>query len=280
MPDNPVIPSTKTLPEDLKPCLVPKSWGDLHELCFADSWNDSLRRYRSPFVFRGVGHSTDILETSLMRLGGPYLKLERHLLRNFRKYAHQDWVDENSVWHWLAVAQHHGLPTRLLDWTYSPLVALHFATEALDDFENDGLVWKVNYQLAARLLPESLGRRLREEGSNVFTEEILGEMLDSLDALERLPEKGAILFYEPASLDDRIVNQFALFSLLVRADLPVSAILRHHPELYERILIPAQMKWEIRDKLDQSNITERVLYPGLDGVCRWLKRQYSSRMDL
>jgi len=49
------------------------------------------------------------------------------------------------------------------------------------------------------------------------------------------------------------------------------------PVTYRKIIIPAQLKKEIREKLDQSNITERVLYPGLDGLCTWLKRHYEPR---
>jgi hypothetical protein len=50
--------------------------------------------------------------------------------------------------------------------------------------------------------------------------------------------------------------------------------LNDHEELYFRLIIPAELKWEVRDKLDQSNITERMIYPGLDGLSRWLSRWY------
>jgi hypothetical protein len=50
--------------------------------------------------------------------------------------------------------------------------------------------------------------------------------------------------------------------------------MEQHPSLCRRVVVPARLKWEIRDKLDQANINERVLFPDLDGLSRWLTRYY------
>src|SRR5215212_8078272 len=117
------------------------SWGELTDVLYAGSWQEPIGRYRSDFAFRGVELPEAELLTGLMRLGGAYAQMEGHLLRNFRKYAYRDAVPFDSPWNWLALGQHHGLPTRLLDWTFSPFVALHFATEHPDRFGEDGVVW-------------------------------------------------------------------------------------------------------------------------------------------
>jgi hypothetical protein len=84
-------------------------WNDLQDKLYADSWSESLQRFRSPYLFRGLSDKTYSLETTLMRLGGPYAKLEHHLLRNFRKYAPRTVVERDSIWNWL-LPQHHGHP--------------------------------------------------------------------------------------------------------------------------------------------------------------------------
>lgn len=257
--------------------VVVHSWEELQQALYDDSWNQELGRYRSRFAFRGLSDVSYRLETTLMRLGGPYAELERHLLRNFKKYAHGQVVERDSLWHWLSVAQHYGLPTRLLDWTYSPFIAMHFATANIEKSSIDGVIWAVNYVKAHQLLPHLLREKLEQEGANVLTVEMLSEEINSLPELSALTQEPVAIFFEPPSIDDRIVNQFAFCSVMSAPDLSLDDWLERYPEIGRKIIIPAALKWEIRDKLDQANITERVLFPGLDGLSRWLKRHYSPR---
>ncbi len=254
------------------------NWNELNERLFEGSWKAELRRFRSSFAFRGQSDWRGDLKTSVARLGGN-LDLEAHLLRNFRKYARPEASPGDSVWNWLAVAQHHGLPTRLLDWTYSPYVAMHFATENVADFRVDGVIWCVDYVQTNALLPQTLKDILAEEGSFVFTAEMLERAAATLAEFDRLSQQTFVAFFEPPSLDERIVVQFALFSLMSNYKISLDTWLAHYPHVSRKIIIPASLKWEIRDKLDQANITERVLQPGLDGLSRWLKRYYTPRTD-
>lgn len=251
------------------------SWAELQTALFDHSWDDKISRFRSSFVYRGTCSKSFDLSTSIMRIGSEYDKLEPHLLRNFRKYAHNNAAPGDSVWNWLAVAQHHGLPTRLLDWTYSPYVALHFATEDLSRYDEDACVWCVNYVKSSAFLPVPLKHTLEDEGSNVFTPEMLQPAAPSLKSLKSFQEEDYVIFLEPPSLDARIVHQYALFSMMSDVKAELSKWLQQHPDLYFRIIIPKELKWEIRDKLDQANITERLLYPGLQGLSQWLKRHYT-----
>jgi hypothetical protein len=256
------------------------SWNQLNDELYAHSWKEPLGRFRSNFAFRGMTRATEDLTTTLYRLGGAYERSEVHLLRNFRKYAHKSAALGDSVWNWLSLAQHHGLPSRLLDWTFSPFVAMHFATQNLDRYDLDGIIWCVDYLRAHQLLPPALKKVLREEHADVFTTEMLERVTSTLPHFDRLSRQGEfVIFIDPPSLDDRIVNQFALLSMMSSPSVQLDAWLLRHPDLYRRIIIPAELKWEIRDKLDQANITERVLFPGLDGLSRWLKRYYSPRTD-
>ena len=95
-----------------------------------------------------------------------------------------------------------------------------------------------------------------------------------LHRMSDISDNPYVLFFEPASMLDRIVNQYALFSVTSDpkvgiSDLPAGG------ECCVKYIIPREVKLEIRDKLDYVNISERMIYPGLDGICRWIARRYA-----
>ncbi|MDE3195704.1 MAG: FRG domain-containing protein [Acidobacteriota bacterium] len=256
-----------------------RNWNELNDRLFENTWYRAHGRFRGPFVFRGMSNETWDLSTSLMRLAGQFDKVESSLLRNFRKYGRRSTDHGDTFWHWMVVAQHHGLPTRLLDWTYSPHIAAHFATENVDDLHRDGVIWAVDMIGVHERLPKNLRKLLKDEQAFLFTTPMLDTYAKSLAEFDRRLGKSrtrGALFIEPPSLDDRIVNQAAVLSIMVPAHARLDEWLANDlPDLYRRIVIPASVKLEIRDKLDMLNITERLIYPGLDGLSRWLRRYYS-----
>jgi len=270
---------------DLKVPITIESWEQAQRKLFDDGWNGEINRYRPNYAFRGHTEEYGTLPTSLNRLGGNEedgwnqdhgARMEENLLRNFIKYAEDRTLSEKSIWHQLSVAQHYGLPTRILDWTYSPLVALHFATEDMGKLGQDGIVWRVDYSKAHQRLNSEW---TDDMGGDLFSiTELTDREITSYKHLKTKFDQGDVggpVFFEPPSLDGRIVNQYGLFSVLPDASVRFDEWLIEHPELYERYRIPKGVKMEIRDKLDASNITERVLFPGLGGLADWLQRYYT-----
>ena len=250
------------------------SWRELDDLIGNPDWGLHDGHARPTLVYRGLARPTHDNVSGLARLQGDYETVERHLLRNFRKYAHRE-SPGRTDWDWLAVGQHHGLPTRLLDWTFSPLVALHFATASWRD--EDAILWMVDCQAVHQLLPQSLRTTLEEEGSLVFTSELLSHHASDPAELDSLVENEPfVVFFEPPSLDERIVNQAAVLSVIADPVCQMDDWLSSHPGTYKTLRIPAELKREVRQRLDQAQITERLLVPGLDGLTSWLKRYYSA----
>ena len=254
------------------------SWANAIELLYENSWQQHLQRYRSNFVFRGLSDEVYDLKTSLTRLGGSFWELEGALLRNFSKYSELGDADRHySDWKWLTLGQQHGLPTRLLDWTYSPFVALHFATANIQNSHRDGVVWCVDFMKVHNEIPDILKAQQLRAKSNAFTVGMLDTAAKEIHNFDALAEEPFAVFFEPPSMSERIVNQFALFSVMSDPRISIDSWLDSRTDVCRRIIIPKEIKGEIRDKLDQANITERVLFPGLDGMATWLKRHYSPK---
>ena len=126
-------------------------------------------------------------------------------------------------------------------------------------------------------LPKKLREALEREGMNAMSADLLQDVAPDLDRFDDLGED-FVVFFEPPALDQRIVNQYALFSVMPSPQARMDKWLEERPDLARRIVLPTELKWEVRDKLDQANITERVLFPGLDGLATWLKRYFSPRL--
>jgi hypothetical protein len=255
------------------------SWRDLDDALTDVAWGRHPEHARSTVVYRGLARASYSNVSSLARLTGDYAALERHLLRNFRKYAHQA-APGPTMWDWLALGQHHGLPTRLIDWTFSPYVALHFATASWA--EDDAVLWAVDCVRAHRSLPPVLRGSLGQEGALVFTTEQLAAHARDFAGLEGLCESGEpfALFFEPPTLDERIANQAAVLSVISDPTCHMDAWLQEHPDAWRAWRIPVELKHEVRARLDQAQITERVLMPGLDGLAAYLRRYYSPQSVL
>ena len=99
-----------------------------------------------------------------------------------------------------------------------------------------------------------------------------GSRISSLEMFDATQLRCA--FLEPPSIDARLVHQQGLFSVL-SPETDMEALLMSHPSCARKIIVPAWLKREVRDKLDAIGVSERTLFPGLDGLCTWLRRYYT-----
>ena len=182
-------------------------------------YRPELRRNRCNYVYRGMPNIDYKMTTSLRRnCKGLERTLEPAILKNFAKYAViEDPSVANSVWRQMILGQHHGLPTRLLDWTHSALVALHFAVTE-DNLENmaehDCMVWRIDIDELHSLLPEKYQSVMRRNKAEVFSVDMLAQAAGSLSEYDADMGQEAMVVIEPPSINQRIVNQYAFFSVI------------------------------------------------------------------
>jgi len=259
--------------------------GELVDRTTPTEYDTASGRLRAASVFRGSKRADWALLTSLDRLGGtspPHGKqhLEEHILRNFIRYSRPHLQQQPAnEWELLVTAQHHGLPTRLLDWTYSPLVAAHFATLGGDP-RADRVIWRLDWgKLHAHFglpqiafLVQDLDGLLREKG------------VDSLWKLFGESEGGPVelvCMLDPPAIDNRIVVQAAAFTISTDKTRSFDEILRSNGILHAltRFVIPAERINHLRDQLDLVTVDERRLFPDLDGVAAEMRRYYDASAE-
>lgn len=210
------------------------------------------RHQQSNWIFRGVADAVNHrLVPKVGRDNGQYDETtERIIFANFRRRARQ-FVDTAGLGDWdlLALAQHHGLPTRLLDWTTNPLVAAYFAVTS-KPLEATARVY------AAR------APQLVDPGLN--------------DTPFDCPDVRA---FTPSAVAPRIVAQRGLFTVHPDPTHPwdrgASLKVRGAPPPASTIFdIEARYRAFFERKLFQLAIDASAIKADLDGVCETLAWQF------
>lgn len=202
------------------------------------------RRFGSA-IFRGVRDSdAHLLIPSVGRVAlrkvGKLANYEKRTFAVFKEMAlpHLS-ITPRTDWEWLAIAQHHGLPTRLLDWTFNPLVAAFFAVET--DVDCNSAIFA--YTRTATVRPEAV--------------------LDPFSITE-------VIRFRPSHVTQRIVAQKGLFTVH-----PAPAEAFVGPGLAKAIIVN-ELRAPLRQLLYRFGVTRGSLFPGLDGLAQEIAWQYST----
>lgn len=238
-------------------------------------------RYRDTGVYRGSWLGSSPLLTSLDRLGGTHpahtkADLEEHILRNYIRYSRPYLRNEPvNDWEQLISAQHHGAPTRLLDWTYSPLVAAFFASRPSRLEKHARAVWRLDWKVVHEAFGFSPLALLITDLEEMFEKD--GHFTPWRLFARRKDTKPFACLLEPPSLDNRIVAQAAVFTLCSDKWSSFDRFLVEHDlgKALTRFIIPADAVSLVRDQLDMVGIDERRLFPDLDGVAAAIRRYYA-----
>ena len=175
---------------------------DLFEMISEQDYRADLGRHRNLFIYRGEPDASYTLSTSLRRhCKDKSSFLESPMLLNFTKYAIlQEPTIQDSVWNQMILGQHHGLPTRLLDWSFSPIVALHFSTTE-SDLEmmdaRDAVIWRIDIHELHDMLPEKYRLIISKYNTTVFSVSMLREVCESPEQYDKDMQDKSMVIIEP-----------------------------------------------------------------------------------
>lgn len=207
---------------------------------------------------------------------------EFDLLKTFyQRGGHQPGAPgDNDLGHWLSLAQHFGLPTRLLDWTESFLTAAYFAVNALplrarcDDQTRDGAIWllKPHGMNEAFSKPPYDNGVLSEADEPVLAALLPAFGMESPFGPDRQPPYFA---YSPQHRFARMAAQKACFTWH-RDNAPLEAT-ESAKNFLRRVIVPGSMKLEIAEHLMVLGITHSTPFPDFGGLADELKIRVAAR---
>lgn len=236
---------------------------------------------KDPYWFRGVGEEPHHLLPSLYRhpditVAEDLLKLEQQLINRFCERSVPYQATHSSPWESLFLMQHYGIPTRLLDWTENPMVALFFA---LTTTKRDPITKAVSlpaavWALSPRLWNERAFSHVTYKGGPFSVSDQLLKTYAPLsgDTPPALPAAIYGIHNSP-----RIVAQRGVFTIFGSKVSPMQDLFTSEPfadTAMVKYIIPEAVADTIMQKLYATGFTEAVMFPGLDGLAKETKRLF------
>ena len=208
-------------------------------------WHDILNQHISPnYKFRGQSDSSWDLIPKAGRSEYSHFSDEK-IFTQWKRRAHFLIKDNKfNDWELLAIAQHTGLPTRLLDWSHNPMVSLFFA--CIDNLDKDGAVYIIENT-----------SYLVEDRVNIFN------------------FKKDVHFYQPKTSNERLASQLGYFSVHKNPKKQID-----WSSLYNstKIIIPSGLKDDLIIMLNQYGVNYLSLFPDLEGLSKHLSWFYQSKL--
>lgn len=245
-----------------------KKWQDYLDLTLSNnfvSWG-----------FRGQSDSSWQIQSTLAR----YLKnfkvhqdawahQEERIIRIFKRKAHhylKTVPPDDDIMQWLSIMQHHGAPTRLIDFTWSPFVAAFFA---LNQATKKSVVWAIYpatfyYQDRIEL----------NDGTVIEPENFWPDSYDKFKKYYLTKNVPFVVLGEPDAMNDRLIAQSGTFAIPSVIDKPLEEILLNYPKsdniIVKFVLDTKEIRDEAMSYFHVTNINESTLFPGIDGMARSL----------
>ena len=248
-------------------------------------WRDYklfVEQFSENWAFRGQAVAAWVLNNAIERTA--FIQFHKTIEADFvsefqrgaRNYISKDETPGHLI-EWLALMQHHGAPTRLLDLTRSPFIAAYFAFEICEERQDQNVaVWGININYlknrSLEILSEEFGEDLKKS-KNLINENLFQKIFYQNN-------KKLVFPIEPFRMNRRYSLQQSVFISTGISAVPLMEQLHFLGDSIEqavvKIEIPSIQKKEALRELHQMNLHRASLFPDLDGYAHSLKLRYES----